>query len=236
MRRMISAGPPAKRPPHCAFAALSPGFVDAAHGSARRQRKEDKVRSGRALLAGLAAGSAGRSLRRRELSSNGQAPLRRVHPGHAALPRPDGQLHRCGGKNRQPFRFRRQARAGQPVGHLVRAVPPARCRRSSGCKPGSATRSRSWRYPRIAAAARPSRRSSPSSGSRGQDLSRSGQRGRARLQGRRFADQLSDRSAGTRARPGRRRGGMGFAKDAGDPRPLLARDEVIKTSFPQARP
>ena len=52
-----------------------------------------------------------------------------------------------------------------------------------------------------------------------------------RVQGRRAADQLSDRPAGPGARPGRRRGGMGFAQDAGGHRSATDRGRDVKTSL-----
>ena len=83
------------------------------------------MRSGRAalltllLLCAARASLAGAS----RAEPPAQAPLGEFVPASPPRPAPAIGFADCAGKDRQPRRFRRQARARQFVGHLVRAVP-----------------------------------------------------------------------------------------------------------------
>ena len=176
---------------------------------------ERMMRSGCVRRAGPAAGlcpvrvlrsrtpSAGGGPRPRSASSSRHR--RRIRRRRSALPIPHG-------KTAQPFRFRRQARARQPMGHLVRALPPRDAVLGTAADPAR----RQDRNPGDIRGygrqqgGRAVHRQTRAQG--GQDLSRSEKRGRPGIQGRRPADELSDRSAGPGARPRRRRGGLEFCR------------------------
>ena len=210
----------------------------AAHPAARVQWKAAMVRSGRALLVALLVALPGLGASAlADADAAGQAQLRRVHPGLAAAARACGRLHRRRRENPQSSPISRASSSSSISGRPGARRAARKCRRSSGCKPGSAIRLRSSRYPRIAAAARPLRRSSPSSGSKWSRL------------------YLDPESAVGHAfkvdglptsflidRQGRVLGRVEGEAEWDSPKmlaiidPLLTEDEVIKTSFPRARP
>ena len=221
MRRMIAAGPLAKRPPHIAFAG---GRI----GTARARLGRDGLRSGhgrrrvRASSGRLAAAIAPRRGRGRRRRPARRHKLGEFIPEHAAaasarrsrLPMPTASRSRSA--------ISRASRSSSICGRRGASPASRRCPRSIGCKPSSAASSTVRRSPRTAAApsgvepfvaklglAKLKIYLDPKTGAR------------PRLRRARAADQHRHRRRGPGGRAGRGRRRLGFGDDDGALKPLL---------------